>query len=364
MFEDWSRALGAVDVDVLTIGERRSWLGALASFRGAVDAFEARLAVGLDSSAVRGATRCTQREADQAVLRSSLVAELPSVGEALAAGEISSAHADSLARTARRTSVDAVAGSGLLDAARAKPADAMRKQIGEFVRDHLTDADLQARVARQRRDRRGFVLKEEGGMGVLHAEFDDATFAKVKAAVDAETERLYRADGGRNRSDESRTPQQRRADAIAGLLTGTARRRPAPPPAIRNQAILVVHADGSGHVPGIGPLPHSMVERWLCSSDLHGLVLSQDGQPLWLGKKVRLASDAQWLALIVRDEGCVGCGVDPSHCEAHHIRWARHGGPTDIDNLVLVCSHHHHLIHDRGWRVARAADGSYSLEPP
>ena len=75
-------------------------------------------------------------------------------------------------------------------------------------------------------------------------------------------------------------------------------------------------------------------------------------------------ADDQWLALIARDEGCIGCGLDPARCEAHHIRWVRHAGPTDIDNLVLVCSHCHHLIHDAGWRVLADDDGRWTLVPP
>ena len=54
-------------------------------------------------------------------------------------------------------------------------------------------------------------------MGVLHAEFDDTTFADIKAAIDAETDRLFHADGGRDAAGDVRTPQQRRADAVASL---------------------------------------------------------------------------------------------------------------------------------------------------
>ncbi|MEO0495009.1 MAG: HNH endonuclease, partial [Actinomycetota bacterium] len=313
-----------------------------------------------DASAVRGATRCTQREADQAVARGEVLEAMPEVGSALGSGEISGAHVDLLARTAKRTSVDAVASGELLEVARAKPADAMRQQVTDFVRTHSRDADLAARRQRQLADRRAVFVQDD--MGVLHAEFDDTTFAQVKAAVDAEADRLFRSDGGRDGAAEVRTPQQRRADALASLILDG--RGSSGPPAVRNQMIVVVQDDGSGHIPGVGPLPKAEIERLACGSDLIGLVLSQDGQPLWLGSAVRLASDDQWRALIVRDGGCIGCGVEPSRCEAHHVHWVRDGGPTDIDNLVLVCSHHHHLIHDKGWRVLRGGDGRWTLAPP
>lgn len=204
------------------------------------------------------------------------------------------------------------------------------------------------------------------GMGVLHAEFDDWTFSRVEKAINAEMSRHYRAVGGRDRGEGAPTVQQRRADAVAALILGAGRPRGrwAAPPAVRHQGIFIVHADGTGHIPGVGPLPRAEVERLCCISDLHGMVFSADGRPLWLGTATRLASDDQWLALIARDEGCIGCGLDPSRCEAHHIRWVRHGGPTDIDNLVLVCSHCHHLIHDSGWRVIPDQRGQWTLVPP
>ena len=58
--------------------------------------------------------------------------------------------------------------------------------------------------------------------------------------------------------------------------------------------------------------------------------------------------------LLIRDGGCVfpGCDRPPSHCQAHHLKfWTRDHGPTDIDNLALVCGFHHWLIHDKHWTL-------------
>lgn len=362
MFTDWSGELSSVDVSAAQERQVRAWLKAASEHQAAVDAFVARCAARLgDSSAVRGATRCTQREADQAVTRGEAISVLPEVGTAFASGQISAAHVDVLAKAVERTSADAVAGSGLLALAEAKPADAMKSQVSEFVRKNARDQDEAARFERQRAARRVVMVKDD--MGVLHAEFDDTTFADVKAAIDAEADRLYHADGGRDGADEVRTPQQRRADALAALILDR-RARVAGPPAVRNQMTLIVHADGSAEIPSVGPLPRSEVERLACISDLYGAVFSADGQPLWLGDAVRLATDDQWRALIARDGGCIGCDADPSRCEAHHVQWVRDGGPTDIDNLVLVCRHHHHLIHDKGWGLIRDRDSRWTLAPP
>lgn len=60
-----------------------------------------------------------------------------------------------------------------------------------------------------------------------------------------------------------------------------------------------------------------------------------------------------------RDFGCTfpGCGIR-RFTQAHHIRWWEHGGRTDLDNLVLVCSFHHTLVHEYGWSLTRDQDGT------
>ena len=73
-------------------------------------------------------------------------------------------------------------------------------------------------------------------------------------------------------------------------------------------------------------------------------------EPLYVGRSSRTVSGAQFKALVVRDQHCVarGCHRRPSQCQAHHVRHWLDGGPTDLDNLVLLCDQHHHDHHDRG----------------
>jgi 5-methylcytosine-specific restriction endonuclease McrA len=58
-------------------------------------------------------------------------------------------------------------------------------------------------------------------------------------------------------------------------------------------------------------------------------------------------------AVILRDGGCAfpGCGRPARWCQAHHIWHWSHGGPTALDNLVLLCAHHHNVVHHHGWQV-------------
>jgi hypothetical protein len=73
-------------------------------------------------------------------------------------------------------------------------------------------------------------------------------------------------------------------------------------------------------------------------------------------------------ALVARDRGCAfpDCDRPPRWCDGHHVRpWSR-GGRTDLGNLVLLCGHHHRVVHEPacGWRVCAAADGSPEFIPP
>lgn len=78
-----------------------------------------------------------------------------------------------------------------------------------------------------------------------------------------------------------------------------------------------------------------------------------------------MASEDQWRALVARDRGCVLCAAAPQYCEAHHIRaWGPPArGPTDIENLALVCATHHHRIHATGHRLVRAGPGRWDTAP-
>ncbi|HVF19796.1 MAG TPA: HNH endonuclease signature motif containing protein, partial [Mycobacteriales bacterium] len=47
-----------------------------------------------------------------------------------------------------------------------------------------------------------------------------------------------------------------------------------------------------------------------------------------------------------------------------HIRWWRHGGRTDRHNLVLLCSFHHYLVHDRGWTIEMDTSRNVTITSP
>jgi len=87
---------------------------------------------------------------------------------------------------------------------------------------------------------------------------------------------------------------------------------------------------------------------------------------LELGRTTRVVSAGLRKALAVRDGGCVvaGCDRPPAWCDAHHLRHWLHGGPTNLDNLVLVCRAHHRAVHEGHHHLARGPTGHHTLTGP
>ncbi|WP_145237040.1 HNH endonuclease signature motif containing protein [Prescottella equi] len=118
-------------------------------------------------------------------------------------------------------------------------------------------------------------------------------------------------------------------------------------------------------MPHTGPLSIATARRLACDCHLTPIVVD-DGVPINLGRSSRTVPKKQRRALIARDHGCVfpGCGTPPAHCEGHHIKHWADGGPTDLDNLVLLCRYHHTLLHHSHWDVKIGADRHPWFTPP
>jgi hypothetical protein len=103
----------------------------------------------------------------------------------------------------------------------------------------------------------------------------------------------------------------------------------------------------------VGTLHRADVERMLCDCTISRVVTGPDGLPLEVGRSQRTPSPAQRRALHTRDGGCrfPGCQRPPGWTDAHHVVHWKDGGRTDLDNLVSLCDHHHHVVHQPGRTV-------------
>ena len=90
-----------------------------------------------------------------------------------------------------------------------------------------------------------------------------------------------------------------------------------------------------------------------------------DGEALNIGRRARSIPPAIRRALMLRDRGCAfpGC-THTAFLHGHHVEHWLHGGETSLDNLVMLCTFHHHLVHEGGWTVTASADGVFAFHSP
>ena len=126
--------------------------------------------------------------------------------------------------------------------------------------------------------------------------------------------------------------------------------------------LVMIHVDesalrGKG---GASDLPIRTVKRLLCDGPAVGIVENGNGEPLSIGRKSRTVPTAIRRALDGRDRTCrfPGCS-HTKWLDAHHIRHWTDGGETSLENLVLLCTHHHRLLHEGGFQMLPREGGSY-----
>jgi hypothetical protein len=102
------------------------------------------------------------------------------------------------------------------------------------------------------------------------------------------------------------------------------------------------------------------VKRLACDSSLVVVTEDERGTPLDVGRKQRTVSTPLRRALWARDRHCTFPGCQRTRfVAAHHVHHWTEGGPTSVDNLVLLCSQHHRLLHEGGYRIRRDHQGEY-----
>lgn len=374
-------ALQGVDVDAMTRPRLEAVIAELQTLESVATSRRMAAMAALDSlgdggrssdSVARTDGKASARKAKSEKKTASTLSKMPKTREQLNRGSITPEHAKAAADAADRCGDPGKADeelSGKTDV----PADLFTKRSKDWADDHESQAEIDARAKRQHRDRRvSFGTDKDDESWVMFAKGTTADGRELRGLIEAETDRLFRDDGGRENPRRSRTDDQRRFDALANLIrrgAGTHTSRPGKRPHPKYQGVVTIPVSSyldpdqaEGTLAGSGALPRSVVQRLLCDGELMPLIVDDNGQPLFAGRTIRTANDAQWKALIARDGGCVVCGADPSRCEAHHLVWWERRGGTDITNLVLLCTQHHHELHDHDLELRRT-NGEWHLKP-
>ncbi len=321
-----------------------------------------------------GALTMSPAEATVTVkLAEALGGRLVDTGEALADGAI--------CREQARTIVEMV--SGLPPVASAEQREDVERILLESaarlnakdlrglskVMEHYIDPDgAEPREEVAQRKRAAHLRPNGDGTQTLKWTDTDANMAQLQAAL----EPLLAPQPGPNGAKDTRSPAVRRADALVDLVAQVLRHGDLPSSrgARPNLIVTVTEQtlfDGKGlGITATGEhLSAAAVRRISCDADVTAIRVDTNGVPLSMGRTRRIVSPQQWLALVVRDRGCVfpNCDRPAPWTQAHHvIHWSQ-GGPSDLSNLCLVCDRHHDAIHN-GWDVEMGADGKPDVRPP
>jgi hypothetical protein len=313
--------------------------------------------------------------------RTETIGSVPVFGEALAEGNVTSAHVDALSSGLKILGEQSdkliERAPELLVTAQTMTADEFTK----FVRRTAQTLSDDGGVGRFETQRRQTFLRhwvDADGMTNLFGKFDPERGSIVSSLLDAGVEAMFHSGDGEVpiECDASVEPNDhRRALALVAMLQGrpdgltdialggSSCDRPA-------RAEIVVHIDYELLAGGAGErqigaertcrtlngseLSVETIRRLACEAEIIPLVLDGKSVPLDVGKSKRLATTYQRRALAAVHETCAidGCSVKFSHCEPHHIDYWENGGATDFNNLVPLCSRHHHAAHEGGWKLS------------
>ncbi len=353
-----------------------------AAMREALAEFDARAAHTHDGSPDAAAWLAAHGGLSQRVARAEVATarrlrQMPQTRAAAISGDLCAAKAALLAR-ARGDEPASVAAFAvdeqmLVAHAKALTVDHCARMLRHWRA--CVDQATAGNDAHRLREKRGLHLSQTfEGMWVLDGRLDPEAGAIVAQALRHTTEGLRRAEAATVQTDAAAmsTPAQRRADALVELVRrGTAK----PETTTAAVPLVIVEIDLETlqrQGPGLAAtdsgdhITPEAARRLACDAAISRLITNGPSMVLDAGRATRTINAAQRRALIRRDRGCAfpGCGRPHQWCHAHHIvHWSR-GGATDLANLCLLCSHHHHLVHEGGFGLARAPNGQLRFTRP
>ena len=295
--------------------------------------------------------------------------QLPGIDEAFRSGTISYSKVRAMTRSATPENEQM-----LLQVALHGTAQHVEQLVRKYRRtESLTD---------DRRDQSRYDAREltcyfdEDGMLVLRGRMtpeDGAVFMKaVEAMVAAQNPPVSQDD--ETATIPEKTFPQKRVDALLALAEqamNTIEEGLQPLSSAEKYQVMIHMERGNEHQGSIEsgahhlPLSPATARRLCCDASLVPVLEDSSGNVLNVGRKTRAIPPSIRRALQIRDHGCrfPGC-CESRYVDAHHVQHWCDGGETRLDNLVLLCRHHHRLLHQQGYEIVRHGEQQFEFLTP
>ncbi len=300
--------------------------------------------------------------------RSRMMNEVNGLHQAAATGQIGSDHIDSLtSRLKKLTDVERrqLDQRRLVEKAATMPADRFDRVVKDAVDRIRHDHGLQDTQQKRQASEFQHWFDHKTGMGKFSGQLDPERYETLTTVIDQHTVTLAAAEGDRVVRNSNLA-----VAALVELVTNSRERSQNLPHitvVVDHETLTTgphqqtIRETGDGH-----PVPPQTIERLACDALLQRVTLDERGVPINVGRKYRTATNAQWVALRATYATCAWpeCERPLRWCQLHHIVEWRDGGRTDLDNLVPLCSTHHHRVHEGQWSIQLQSDRSLKLRKP
>ncbi len=237
-----------------------------------------------------------------------------------------------------------------------------------WIADHFryaVDPEGFERDTEESYDKRFLDISEMNGMFHISGVLDREAGAALKSAIDGVSKRRGQ--------DDSRTPKQRRVDALTEIVYHAMDEGKLPQHnGVRPHITVTTTLEGlkgelgaaaSELEPGM-PISSKTVQRLACDGTL-SRVLKANSVVIDVGRATRSISPAMHRGLKATHRGCCGPGCDRpiNWTTPHHLEFWSRGGPNNLPNLLPLCYYHHRLVHEGGWQVVRVGEEVRFIPP-
>ena len=321
-----------------------------------------------------GNGRVSAKTARQEAARAKTADELPGLGDALEDGDISTDHLDTVTRQTKNLNDEEKAAlkkdeEDLVNKAKNLPVDTFNRHLARRIDDIRQDHGRTTERKQRAESYFRHWVDKTTGMGRFTGALDPERFESIVNAIETEMRSMAQTAKRDGSTQTLHLNDHLAASALVELISHGNGKQGRP-----NIVVITDHETLSS-----GPhdntvretrngqdLSTEAIARLCCDAVMQRVVVDADAVAINVGRAQRTATTAQWTALNAMHSTCAWAGCDRpiSWCQAHHIQEWDPDGLTDLDNLVPLCSTHHHRVHEGRWSIKLLPDRTLKIYQP